>query len=93
MLIMCIQEVLSQTREKEASAMTEVTWRKRTVPVKDEKVRALILHAQQMTSELDQAEGMDSKMTLYENLLMECKDALQAIRDELKGDTVSSLAG
>ena len=70
--------------------MTELTWRKRTVPVKNEKVRALILHSQQMAGELDQADGLDSKMTLYENLLMECKDALQAIKDELKGDTVSS---
>ena len=70
--------------------MTEVSWRGHTVPVKNEKVRSFILHAQQSTRELDRAETMDSKLTLYDSLLMECKDALQAIKDELKGDTVST---
>ena len=71
--------------------MTEVSWRGHTVPVKNEKVRSFILHAQQSARELDRAETLDSKLTLYDNLLMECKDALQAIKDELKGDTVSAV--
>ena len=70
--------------------MTEVSWRGHTVPVKNEKVRSFILHAQQSARELERANTLDSKLTLYDNLLMECKDALQAIKDELKGDTVSS---
>lgn len=85
-----VQEVIAQTRDKEAASMTEVSWRGRTVPVKNEKVRSFILHAQQSARELDRAETLDSKLTLYDDLLMECKDALQAIKDELKVDTVSS---
>lgn len=85
-----VQEVIAQTRDKEAASMTEVSWRGRTVPVKNEKVRSFILHAQQSARELDRAETLDSKLTLYDDLLMECKDALQAVKDELKGDTVSS---
>ena len=69
--------------------MTEVTWRGHTIPVKNEKARSFILHSQQSTRELDRAETLDSKLSLYDNLLMECKDALQAVKDELKGDTVS----
>ncbi|KAM7429566.1 signal recognition particle subunit srp68 [Porites harrisoni] len=84
-----IDEVIAQTRDKEAASMTEVSWRGRTVPVKNEKVRSFILHAQQSARELDRAETLDSKLTLYDDLLMECKDALQAIKDELKVDTVS----
>lgn len=84
------QEIIAQTRDKEAAAMTEVNWRGHTVPVKNEKVRSFILHAQQSARELERADTLDSKLTLYDNLLMECKDALQAIKDELKGDTVSS---
>ncbi|KXJ06382.1 Signal recognition particle subunit SRP68 [Exaiptasia diaphana] len=84
-----IDEVLAQTREKEAESMTEVTWRGRSIPVKNEKVRAFILHAQQIARELDSAEDADSKMSMYEELLMESKDALQAVKDELKGDTSS----
>lgn len=85
----CLQEVIAQTRDKEAASMTEVTWRGRTVPVKNEKVRSFILHSQQSARELDRADTLDSKLSLYDSLLMECKDALQAVKDELKGDTVS----
>ncbi|EDO32726.1 predicted protein, partial [Nematostella vectensis] len=84
-----IDEVLAQTREKEAGAMTEVVWCNRTIPVRNEKVRGFILHAQQMARELDRAEDLDGRMELYEDLLLECKDALQAIKDDLKGDLVS----
>ena len=69
--------------------MTEISWRGRTVPVKNEKVRSFILHAQQSARELDRANSLESKLTLYDNLLMECKDALQAIKDEFKADAVS----
>lgn len=84
---------MAQTREKEAESMTEVTWRGRSIPVKNEKVRAFILHAQQIARELDSAEDVESKMSIYEELLMESKDALQAVKDELKGDTVSIFIG
>ena len=84
-----LQEVIAQTRDKEAAAMTEVSWCGRNAPVKNEKVRSFILHAQQSARELERADTLDSKLTLYDSLLMECKDALQAIKDELKGDTVS----
>ncbi|XP_068732077.1 signal recognition particle subunit SRP68-like [Montipora capricornis] len=84
-----IDEVIAQTRDKEAAKMTEVTWRGHTIPVKNEKARSFILHSQQSTRELDRAETLDSKLSLYDNLLMECKDALQAVKDELKGDTGS----
>ena len=88
-MIFYIQEVIAQTREREAAAMTEVSWCGRCVPVKNEKVRSFILHSQQCARELERADTLDSKLTLYDSLLMECKDALQAIKDELKGDTVS----
>ncbi|RMX59028.1 hypothetical protein pdam_00022032 [Pocillopora damicornis] len=84
-----IDEVIAQTREREAAAMTEVSWCGRNVPVKNEKVRSFILHSQQCARELERASTLDSKLTLYDSLLMECKDALQAIKDELKGDTGS----
>ncbi|XP_022780603.1 signal recognition particle subunit SRP68-like [Stylophora pistillata] len=84
-----IDEVIAQTREREAAAMTEVSWCGRCVPVKNEKVRSFILHSQQCARELERADTLDSKLTLYDSLLMECKDALQAIKDELKGDTGS----
>ena len=37
----CIQELIEKTREKQSATLSEVTWRERTVPVKNEQVSHL----------------------------------------------------
>lgn len=85
-----LQSLLAQTREKQAATLSEVTWRGRTVPVRNEQVRAFLLtcqeNEQQVSSEVTDSE---SKVSVYESLLMQCKDSLQIIREELKADPVS----
>ena len=39
--------------------------------------------------QLKTSKDSESKMLIYESLLMECKDALQILRDEVKSDPVS----
>ena len=37
----CVQELIEKTREKQSATLSEVTWRERTVPVKNEQVSHL----------------------------------------------------
>lgn len=83
------QVLIAQTREKQAATLSEVTWRGRTVPVKQEKVRVFLLNLQEVEENLAQAEDLDSKISVYESLLMDCKDALQVLREEIRADPVS----
>ena len=55
--------------------------------VKQEKVRRFLLSHQESDTELARA-GQDgeAKTAVYEALLLECKDALQALKDELVED-------
>ncbi|XP_063961502.1 signal recognition particle subunit SRP68-like [Lytechinus pictus] len=89
-----IDSLLAQTREKQAATLSEVTWRGRTVPVRNEQVRAFLLtcqeNEQQVASELMDSE---SKVSVYESLLMQCKDSLQIIREELKADPSAKSKG
>ncbi|XP_033097462.1 signal recognition particle subunit SRP68-like [Anneissia japonica] len=78
--------LLAQTREKQAATLSEVTWRGRTVPVKSEQIRGFFLSVQESDKEVAAAEDVESKISVYESLLMGCKDALQILRDELKTD-------
>jgi hypothetical protein len=81
--------VISQTREKQASSLTEITWKGKTVPVKNEQVRSFILHSNDSKQEVERAESFENKMAVYDQLLMECKDGLQSLKDEIKPDQVS----
>uniref|UniRef100_T1J1Y0 Signal recognition particle subunit SRP68 n=1 Tax=Strigamia maritima TaxID=126957 RepID=T1J1Y0_STRMM len=81
-----LDALIAQTREKQAATLSEVSWRGRTIPVKHEKVRVFLLNVQESEHEVQRANTLESKISVYESLLMECKDAIQVLRDELKND-------
>jgi signal recognition particle subunit SRP68 len=60
------------------------------VPVKPEKVRPFLAAEQELKESLERAADNQAKISLIENLLMDCKDAISAVKDELKNDPVSS---
>ena len=84
------QVLLSQTREKQAATLSEVTWRGRTVPVKSEPVRLFLLNLQESSKEVEMSEGIDNKISIYESILKQCIDAQQVLRDSLQEDQVST---
>ncbi|KAI8797162.1 signal recognition particle subunit SRP68 [Biomphalaria glabrata] len=87
-----LDDLLSQTREKQAATLSEVTWRGRTVPVKVEAVRLFLLNMQDLNTELAAAESLDSRVSIYESILKQCIDAQQALRDTLQEDQVFKAA-
>lgn len=88
-----LDNLIAQTREKQAATLSEVTWLGRTVPVRQEKVRVFLLNVQESEVEVNKAPDLEAKIAVYERLLLECKDALQVLRDELKGDQNYKLKG
>ncbi|XP_076460105.1 signal recognition particle subunit SRP68-like [Babylonia areolata] len=87
-----LDDLLSQTREKQATTLSEVTWRGRTVQVKVETVRLFLLSMADADRELQTADTADSKISIYETLLKQCIEAQQALRDSLQEDTVFKAA-
>jgi signal recognition particle subunit SRP68 len=57
--------------------------------VRPERVRGFLLSEQQLDVSLGRATDNSAKITLLETLLMDCKDAIAAVRDEMKTDVVS----
>lgn len=80
--------MIEKTREKQAATLSEVTWRGRMVPVKNEKVRVFLLSVNESDKQIEEAEDVDSKLSVCESLLKELIDAQQALRDDLKEDQV-----
>ncbi|PVD38591.1 hypothetical protein C0Q70_01207 [Pomacea canaliculata] len=87
-----LDDLLSQTREKQAATLSEVTWRGRMVPVKVESVRLFLLGVGDAEKELESADTLDSKISIYETLLKQCIDAQQSLRDTLQEDVVFKAA-
>ncbi|XP_045214058.2 signal recognition particle subunit SRP68-like [Mercenaria mercenaria] len=87
-----LDTLLSQTREKQAATLSEVTWQGRTVPVKSEPVRLFLLNLQESGEDVEKSEGIDNKISIYESILKQCIDAQQFLRDSLQEDQNFKLA-
>ncbi|XP_012517695.1 PREDICTED: signal recognition particle subunit SRP68 [Propithecus coquereli] len=81
-----LEALITQTRAKQAATMSEVEWRGRTVPVKIDKVRIFLLGLADNEAAIAQAESEETKERLFESMLSECRDAIQAVREDLKPD-------
>ena len=81
-----LESLISQTREQQAATLQDVEWKGRKMAVKHEKVRLFLLSYQESDQELAKTEDPDAKIEIYESLLLDCKDGLQALRDELLED-------
>uniref|UniRef100_A0A8D1T4G8 Signal recognition particle subunit SRP68 n=1 Tax=Sus scrofa TaxID=9823 RepID=A0A8D1T4G8_PIG len=81
-----LEALITQTRAKQAATMSEVEWRGRAVPVKVDRVRIFLLGLADNEAAIAQAESEETKERLFESMLSECRDAIQAVREELKPD-------
>lgn len=66
--------------------MHEVEWRGRRVTVKPEKVRLFLIALQDLDKSVASAQTAQAKIDILENILLDCKDAISAIKDEIKSD-------
>uniref|UniRef100_A0A3P9L7S4 Signal recognition particle subunit SRP68 n=1 Tax=Oryzias latipes TaxID=8090 RepID=A0A3P9L7S4_ORYLA len=81
-----LETLITQARTKQAATMSEVEWRGRSVPVKVDKARIFLLGLADNEAAIAQAANEETKEHLYETLLAECRDTIQAVREELKSE-------
>ena len=71
------------------TSLTEVTWLGKKLPVRSERLKLSLVKLQQVEGELGREEGGQKKMEVYEQLLMECQDTMQIVREEISSEPVS----
>ncbi|XP_062304359.1 signal recognition particle subunit SRP68 [Osmerus eperlanus] len=81
-----LEALITQTRAKQAASMSEVEWRGRSVPVKIDKARIFLLGLADNEAAIAQAANEETKESLYETLLAECRETIHAVREELKAE-------
>ncbi|XP_026317810.1 signal recognition particle subunit SRP68 [Hyposmocoma kahamanoa] len=85
-LIENLDSLMAQAKESRSGVMHEVEWRGRRVTVRPEKVRLFLIALQDLDKSVAGADSPQSKIDILENILMDCKDAISAIKDEIKND-------
>ena len=81
--------LIAQTREKQAASLLEVTWRGRSVPVRSEKVRVFLLAVEGLEASLAKATDNDAQLSVYETVLLDCKESIQSLKEELQATTAA----
>ncbi|XP_018655038.1 putative signal recognition particle 68 kD protein [Schistosoma mansoni] len=79
-----LDQLLGQARSKQASQVSEVDWLGISIPVKSEKAKIAILTVEESKTELEKAETLQAKLSIYESILKLCVEAITSVRDELR---------
>lgn len=85
-LLSNLDTLVSQTKSQSSEALQTAEWRGRKVTVRPEKVRLFLLSIQELDKSIENAKSLDGKIELIENVLIDCKDAISAVKDEMKQD-------
>ncbi|KFB42638.1 AGAP002183-PA-like protein [Anopheles sinensis] len=81
-----LSHLVAQTKAESMEAFQMTEWRGRSVTVRPEKVRLFLLSIQELGKSIEKAKDFPAKIELLENVLLDCKDAIAAIKDEIKQD-------
>lgn len=81
-----LETLVSQTKTQSSETLQTTEWRGRKVTVRPEKVRLFLLSIQDLDKSVEQAKTPEAKIEIIENVLIDCKDAISAVKDEIKQD-------
>lgn len=83
-LLSSLDSLMIQSKEHHAQVLSEVEWRGRSVAVRSERVRVFLLAERALDASLGQNVG--DNIELLESHLMDCKDAIGTVKEEVKQD-------
>lgn len=81
-----LDALVLQTKTQSSETLQTAEWRGRKVTVRPDKVRLFLLSIQELDKSVEAARTTEAKIELIENVLIDCKDAIAAVREEMKQD-------
>ncbi|XP_063618571.1 signal recognition particle subunit SRP68 [Cydia splendana] len=85
-LIENLDTLMAQAKESRSGVMHEVEWLGRRVTVRPEKARMFLITLQDLDKSAAAAPSTEAKIDILDNILIDVKDAISAIKDEIKND-------
>lgn len=81
-----LDTLIQQSKSKSSDAMQTADWRGRKFTVRPARARLFLLSLQDIDKSVKKAESAAQKIEIIENMLMDCKDAILSVKDEIKQD-------
>lgn len=81
-----LDTLVAQTKTEQTDAFQSTEWRGRKVTVRPAKVRLFLLSIQDLNKSVEKCKEYQAKIDIIENVLLDCKDAISALKDEIKSD-------
>lgn len=78
--------LVAQTKTQSTDALQTMDWRGRKVTVRPDKVRLFLRSVQEVDRRVVKAATIEAKIETLETVIMDCRDAIQAVRDEIQQD-------
>lgn len=87
--LLILQELIEKTRERQSARLSEISWAGRTVQVKNEQIRTLLVNIEHNAAQLAETTSDEHKLSLYESMMKSLVEAQLILRDDCKDDPVS----
>ncbi|GAB0091881.1 Signal recognition particle subunit SRP68 [Sergentomyia squamirostris] len=81
-----LESLASQVKTQSTEALQTTEWRGRKMGVRPEKARLFLLSIQDLDKSIEKAKSIQAKIEILETVTMDCKDAITAIKEEIKQD-------
>lgn len=79
-----------QAKEKRAEEIMEVMWQGMKVIIRPEKGKLFLMSIKSLDETLSKAENTQARITLLEEMLIDCRDAISVARDEVRANSIGS---
>ncbi|KAI1298295.1 signal recognition particle subunit srp68 [Mortierella claussenii] len=87
-----IEHLIDQTRKARAQDLESISWRSKTLPLRNSKLAKAILAAQETASELNHTEGesKEAQLELFDKVLQAYAEAEKHVKKALKEDAIAA---
>jgi len=76
-----LEDAKSESRKNQTNEISEVVWKGKILPLKNEKVKLHLLAAREIVQEMEQTTNIDKKFALYDKLLLSYGEAYSSAKD------------
>ncbi|XP_055715143.1 signal recognition particle subunit SRP68-like [Phlebotomus papatasi] len=81
-----LESLATQVKSQSTEALQTTEWRGRKMGVRPEKARLFLMSIQDLDKSIEKAKSIQAKIEILETVIMDCKDAITAIKEEIKQD-------
>lgn len=81
-----LSTLIAQSKTEQTDSFQFTEWRNRKVAIRPQKVRIFLISIQDLDKSIKNAKNYQDKIDIIENVLIDCKDSILAVKEEIKLD-------